>query len=640
VTISSAQDRLILCLATVFLHGANSFFPELRMFIIGAGLVSLLLWTTELRDKQLLVATAILGFAPMLGWFRAINQMIDVVMLFSSIALSHSVVDLLKRKSTLNYSILPALASGAFTIFWWKPLTEAPNNLLLARLLSGWDHVGHFYLFVSSKVHHEFATMISSEITNATVYGQRYPAGIHMSWAQWWRDLGPSLENQPSLALQQYFLSVVMTVGICLALIVVSISRIAERKWLQILAASGSALLFLALICFGHLSMTIWSGFPNFIVAITGTTIAGSIALKPSKSPWITLLIIAGASAMTTYNWYPLLLPVGPIVLYALWKAAKELSKKARGVFFALSFFLGLGIATPVLLTLSFGAKHLSIPGGINSLPANVVVLFLLAGLAIGLFQLSHEFSFRGLLVASPLLIAFVFQACVTIPIRLTSGSYPYYPQKIAYGMVFTVLGAGMMLCIRLIDSKYKEDWNRKFVLLSTAFLLSCTALTQVTGYVGPDWRVAAPGGTLPGVFAADQIANNSVSKYRISNLLISLETSTSNASAQDRDCLILNDTEMQEYDPVLVNYWVGTLTWSFTEEHLIRSQGLAPMRTGQSDPIVNAKVLNNLLSMNTDCPAVTRPVAEQLIKLNPEWAALTWVIESDGHITKYAETK
>lgn len=459
-----------------------------------------------------------------------------------------------------------------------------------------------------------------------------------MSWAQWWRDLGQVVQQEPSLALRQYFTSVVLTVALCSVLVVLSIVRISTTKWLRGVWSIGVTLVFVAYICFGHLSMAIWSGFPNFIVAITGVIIIGSQAIKPSSSAWIVLIVFAGAASMVTYNWYPLLFPVAPLAMYALWTSARSLVGRQRIGYWIIVGIFGMLITAPALLTLSFGAKHLSVPGGINNLPPFSIVLCLFAGLAISFFYLAQEVNLRRVVVVSPLILALLLQLGVTLPIRMSSGSYPYYPQKIAFGMVFLVLAVSFMLFLELVDKKCLHSSRKSTSFTCLGFLSVCVMLTQIFGYTGPDWKVLAPSSTAPGLTAKEAVIISASAKERISNLLLELETEVSGSSTEERDCLILNDTEMQEYDPVLINYWVGTLTWSLTEEHLIRAQKLLPLRTGQTDPALNAKVVNELLSSKIDCPVVTRDVAQELVDLDSRWAPRTWVIESDGHIKRFME--
>ena len=459
-----------------------------------------------------------------------------------------------------------------------------------------------------------------------------------MSWAQWWRDMGADLEKHPALALHQYFLSVVLTVAVSTAVIVIAISRVAEKPWVRFLSSTAFSLLSLAFICFGHLSMAIWSGFPNFIVAITGVVIVSSVAIKPSQSVWVTLLLVAGAMAMTTYNWYPLLIPVAPIAAYSLWHESQSLRGAIQRVYFIVGGLLAIVVGLPVVLSLSLGAKHLAIPGGINNLPAQTIVMVLLLGGCLGLIQVSRDFTFKGFVHASPLILAGIFQLTVTIPIRLRDGTYPYYPQKIAYGMVFLVIMFSLITIIQWLDLKWSGDSVRVKIVQGASLLVACAAFSQMFGYVGADWRVVAGGNTAPGIPTRDVIIGNAASKHRISTILLGVEEVMSDESLSHRDCLVLDDTEMQEYDPVLINYWVGTLTWSLTEEHLVRAQGLIPIRTGQVDPLLNARVLNKLLSTSIDCPVVTRPVASALVNLNPQWAGKIWAIESDGHVAKFGK--
>lgn len=632
-----ARESFTLIISTIVFYSLVELVPTFRVFVIGLALISVFISARESSDKALLFAVAVLGVAPCLGWIGTLNSAIDVVALISAATISFTVFHSARRKTKFNPHLIPAAMAGAATYLWWRVVLNGSKSDLLARLIGGWDHFGHFYLFISAKIHHKFVVLLPDNIPNSKLFNKKYPAGIHMSWAQWWQDMGTDLLRLPSKALNQYLLSVVITVALCVALVAIAVARVADRRWTQTLFATAASVLFTAFICFGHLSMAIWSGFPNFIVAITGVVIVVSISIKPSHSAWISLLLIAGASAMTTYNWYPLLVPVAPIAIYSLVKVSSSLETNARYLYFATSVFFGYVIALPIFQALSLGAKHLTLPGGINNLPANTVVMILSFGMCFALFRISRDFSFFGVMNASPLFIPGLFQLLVTIPIRLRDGTYPYYPQKIAYGMVFIVLVAICMTIVQWFEIQGQEKSRRLKFTQSTAVLIATFAFSQTFGYVGIDWKIAAPGNSAPGIQARELMIPNSESKHRIATILLGIEEAVQEESLISRDCLILDDTEMQDYDPVLVNYWVGTLTGTLTEEHIKRSQEIIPIRTGISDPIPNAKVLDELLNPSVDCPVVTRPVAQSLIELNPEWTNRIWTIESDGHVTNFA---
>jgi hypothetical protein len=627
-----------IAVAAVILSLTVEIVPEIRGLIICGALLFLLINRCESGEKALLFSVAVLGLSPLVGWIGTVNASIDVVVILSAVTISHSAMNLVQHKKFFNLSVLPAALAGVVTYFWWRPILAGQRVDLLARLMGGWDHFGHYYLFISAKVYNSFVSTMQDSLPNTTLYGRKYPAGIHMSWAQWWRDMDRDVLHQPSVALHQYFQSVVITVAICTILIVISVSRVVENYRSQILVSIGFSVLFVPLIGFGHLSMAIWSGFPNFIVGITGVIIIGSIAMRPSESVWMNLFVIAGASAMASYNWYPLLVPIVPFALFTLWKQFCRLEKKDKSFFFVVMSILGVFVAIPVIQSLSFGAKHLAVPGGINNLPAQGIVMLLLFGSALGLIQISRNSSWQGVMKASPLLLTGAFQLLVTVPIRLNDGTYPYYPQKIAYGMVFIVIAVSCMTIIQSLERHWNREALKTKLIQGTAFLIICAALSQQFGYVGVDWQVLAPGNTAPGLQVRNQLTLAAKSKHRISSILLGLEQATGRTPQVTRDCLVLDDTEMQEYDPVLVNYWVGTLTWSLTEEHLVRSQQLVPIRTGQADAKINADVINKIMRPSVDCPVVTLPVARALIELNPRWTERTWVIESDGNITKLIE--
>ena len=126
--------------------------------------------------------------------------------------------------------------------------------------------------------------------------------------------------------------------------------------------------------------------------------------------------------------------------------------------------------------------------------------------------------------------------------------------------------------------------------------------------------------------------------RIRTTNLLMSLSEAVLLQDKRPQDCFVFDDIDMQEYDPVLINYWVGVLTWTLTDEQIEKSQRLIPLRTGVPDVKINADVLAKLVEPGIDCPIVSSKLADALITKDERWYSTLWVIKADGNIIKYSD--
>jgi hypothetical protein len=616
---------------------AASVVPSIRVFVIAAGVISLVISGRKNSEKPLLFAVLLFGFAPTLGWLGQLNRNLDVVVLASAFAISTAMVNLCRRQTRFQFWLIPPAISGCFTYFWWSPITRGTQQEILSRLLTAWDHFGHFYLYVSATVNSKFIALLPNTIAETTVYNKRYPAGIHMAWSQWWRQDGSTLSVSPSLGLQMYSRSVVLTVAVCTVLMILSIARIASRKRTKIIVTTVSSIMMTSIGVFGPLSLGIWSGFPNFVAAVTGVVIVGSVALRPTSSPWSTLLILAGGALMCSYNWFPIIAPVMLIAVTSLLLQMTKLYRKEKYLFVGAAFVLGILILLPVVNSLSLGAKHLVVDGGIQPLRPDLILLVFLFGIIIGCHHLRRHSDLHGILRASPLFLAPLFQIAVTVPIRIQKGTYPYYPQKLAYGMVFVVLAtAAIILVENFVDT---EEFEEKRLRLSGAIGIIGVAIfgTQLFGYVGPDWAVLAPQATATGLANHHSTVVSTDVNHSLALTLLNLNRSTSEISDKEKDCLLLLEERAPRYEIVLANYWVGSLNGTLTEEHLLRSQRLVPILTDANFRTLTAELIDKYLEPEKDCPVIPQGLSDELIARNEKWRDWVWTIESDGRILKYS---
>jgi hypothetical protein len=474
-----------------------------------------------------------------------------------------------------------------------------------------------------------------------TAYDRQYPAGIQMNWSQWWPQSSAIAESHPVDLLGHYIVLVILSAGMASLLIYLSIVRIFDTARVRFVIGIAVSIAVYSLMFLGPLSITIWNGFPNFSVAISGVVVTCSLLYRPMASKHLQLLVLGAAIGIAAYNWHPLLVPVGLAVATYFLRTARDLVRSARWWYLLQAFITTLLVTLPVVGTFAFGVKHLTVDGGINQLPANMVVTILGLSLAVGIFDLGRRETSLLTSLFSPLLIAPLFQVAVTTYVRLSEQSYPYYVQKIAMGMVFVCLAVFPMRFATGISSLVERQISQRrlsLVLVTMSSALVGLGVSQLFGYIGPDWTKIAPVSTSPGVYAPQSVEAEIPKRLRTTNILVSMSDAILAKGPHRRDCFVFNDIDMQDYDPVLANYWVGVLTWTLTDEHLVESQSLGVFKTGVADVSKNAKFLRNILDPQKDCPIVSRKLALALVENDAKWADVLWVIKDDGHVSKFRE--
>ena len=634
---------LICVVLVIFVWVLDFLLPDIRTTIVLVGIACLFITNgRNVRiDKALTYLVFATGLAPVLGWIPELSRIIDPILVLATLSIAGTLNSLRSRHVSADWSIFAVMVAILLGVKRWWSFTSGTSSEVFARLFSGWDHFGHFYLFLNSIRFNSFVFSAPALIPGMTSYDRHYPAGIQMNWAQWWpQDIGLA-ENHPVDLLPQYVAVVILTAAVSALLISISIIRLFNNLRTQIIIGISVALSVYLLVFAGPLSITIWNGFPNFLIAISGVVVVASVLYRPLNTRGLQLAVLFAGVCITTYNWYPLLVPVGLAIGTYLVKNARELHGGSRWAYLGSAFALAVIAALPIFGTFAFGVTHLTVDGGITQLPPNIIVFVLGISFAIGVYDLLHQTTHQISPVISPLLLAPAFQVVVTTYVRLSEQSYPYYVQKIAIGMVIVCLTVLLMRFAEKISAVIQAlalERTLNWVPLTILALAASFSVSQIFGYIGPDWKILAPTSTSSGLYAPQSVEASIPARLRTTNILISMSNQILAAGPQKRDCFVFSDIDMQDYDPVLTNYWVGVLTWTLTEEHLVQSQGLIPLKTGITDVPKNAGVLETLLSPEKDCPIVSRKLAVELTKRDAKWADVLWVIEDDGHVSKFRE--
>ena len=363
--------------------------------------------------------------------------------------------------------------------------------------------------------------------------------------------------------------------------------------------------------------------------------VLASVGQQPIVGRIPQLIVVSGAILIIAYNWHPLLIPVAGLVLLHVVSTLVGSGRQLRAATLAWFFATGVASLAPIVLTFRFGVDHLALDGGFPSPNPNSVVMTLAAGFTIKamVWNTSERRSWIQLLL-SPAVLGLVAALGMTVAIRLGPGGYPYYQKKIVYGICMIALFDVFMSVLRRVDAEPTTGFTNGQMLIRTAQLMfGALALTQLFGYAGPDWTNFAPTSAVPGLSMPRAI------KYDIERLgrpavsLLSIESQFRTAPERTRSCVVLADLDHQDYDPILTNYWVGSMLGVVSEEHISRAQKLAVWLTQTLDPHENAWTINNTLDIAGDCPAVSEKIREWLIAIDGRWEKRTLVVESDGSL-------
>jgi len=589
----------------------------------------------------LVVAVALIGVTPILGWVHGASGVIDPLALVAGIAIALQISRVTKQ-SRPAWELFPIAGTLGFCLWWWRSFVSDSSQVgAMSRALAGWDHFGHFYLFIMNLRHDGFNMWLSTPKLGTTWYDMKYPSGIHTAWTQWWRLNIADVVAHPTHALYPYLRANLVTFAVVSAVIVLCIARIGRTHVAQFAAGIIAVGAVLGFVVWGPMSMSLWMGFPNFGVAIMGAAIAFSILIRPDARNDMNFVLVAGALCICTYNWYPSAIAVSPVALYFAWTWWRSTTSGRWRVYSGVAVAAAVVVA-PVLMTLTIGVDHIQVDGGIDYLSPHLITLAAFGGIAIGLWRFLSRTTLQSFVVASVFILLGSFQLVVAVIVRRNTGHYPYYVQKIGYvtvGVVFmgvVMLLAERMFALQGMTSEAPTSLRRLMGAKNVAgALLVGLALTQVFGYVGPDWSTVAPNGTLFGARSVNELSHQALTLRGEATYLVSLSNAAASEPFDMRDCLTLIDPSLDPPALQLANSWVGVLTWSLTEQRIIRFTGDRLLIHVTADSVQMAKNFRKYRKPNTTCPVVFGDVASQLQGLGPHWAKDVWVISPDGSVAR-----
>jgi hypothetical protein len=632
----------VLILAGLVLRVLGGMSTQIRRDMIVLGILSLVIGGRggARRDKAIIFITMAMGLGPMLGWIYGLGNLVDPLLCLAVVSVLLTVDDIIQNTVKFHWELTPVMVLAGFTWRYWLPWSNLGGTVArLARLLWGWDHFGHFYLFMVGVRYDGFLARIKPPSIGGVWYDKNYPGGIQLAWAQWWRLNKHDAILHPLRYVPQYAHSVIVNMVLVAVLMVLAVVRVVRTPRIRILAGtlvSGFVLGFLVL---GHLAVIVWEGFPNFGAAIAGGAVALSFAYKPLTNKWINTVVMISGFAVCAYNWYPVAVPVAAIAAWLLIDYIRTSQGRDRWLMVALLGVSGILLALPVLQTFEFGVSHLETPGGIIAPPANYMLFMLMLSFGVALWMLGENFSWALVRKLSPLLIAPAFQMLVMAALRISTGKYPYYAQKMSY---FTVAFSILTLFLLGADWANERKWPEvkflgrgfgKYLYQFGVVAFLALGIAQQTGYVGIDSTLFAGSSMAYGKFARNGVITKGPYYERTARTLINLEKAADGAPLKDLTCLVFLDTMNHTYSPVLMSYWSAVVTWSVTDARISRAESL-PFLWHAYPKMTTAQRFNKELDPSKDCPVTSKYIANKMEKLNPAWKGRIWRIDEDGVVT------
>lgn len=580
-------------------------------------------------DRLLVVAAAIFGFLPVLGWIHKADAIGPIEMVISIWFTSSCIRLVARRDWRPRITLLPAVFSAGLTYWWWRPVSIGTPAAVLSRILTQWDNSTHFLFFYTNLVNRQYLIRTTAlEGVHKTI-GRDYPSGIHYVWSLFATSHRTLLTANPSRAVPVFAHSVTLTLAVSVGITTVAIARIAPARRQKLIFGIIATGVSIGLISFGPLSQTVSSGFANLPAVVIGALVVVSLGIKPLQNKWLQLIAISGGTFSVLYNWYPVVLFLIPLLVATLVKVVRSERWYVTSGLVLLVICAG---GLPVLQTFTLGISHLAVGGGINSFPKELGLVILLSAFTFGIYLSASK---RYVMTGITLMLPFALNLALAICLRIATGEYPYYFEKF---FLITSVITGLLLVIAILSlqvSSDKEIDTSTFLNSRASIGIACLlaiCLANVSGYVGPDRTVFAKDSLATGVTSRNEIVSRSWNYEPTMNLLLRTADELSSEPLTKKSCYTLfipdrigakGDGEQLPWKELLVNVWFHGLTNSYTIEAYNNSYS-APQVTpflANEDGLVVA--IDASFPKDTVCPVSSSKVSSGLKRLNPRWRTL-----------------
>lgn len=600
-----SEAVLVLVLSnTISIFGATA-----RYLTLASGFFCLFYIAAWRRNLEVPLCLLLLqvGLGPLLGWIPYGTIVVDVPLIAAIVAIKlswknqYSLTEI-DRRSLGLILILPIIVIGLY----WRAYLGGNSDLILAQLISGWDHSVHFWIFWSNQVFGTYAPLVNLDhFSGLHIVGRTYPSGMHFFLGQLFRST--TTQEQATLnQIVEYSRGVVLVQIISYSLILLAIARLIQGVR-AIWFVFATSLFCTYLMTVGLLGIGVSNGYPNFILAIAASATAVSLAIRRCNTQVVQNVSIWSALLIVAYNWYPLMLPILPVLLISLYEKNQQFRLKRSEVIFGL---LGsASILAPVAQTISLGRDHVEDPIQLGMLSTSSAVFMAVVVIAASLIgTLTRTSTSPDKLVAFSCASGLAVIAFISY-LEYQTGGYPYYAEKFSIGVLMVV---AFVFPMWFINNNYQIN-NGGLAFVKAQLLTLCTLVFLVTliGSFKLDFTPSSPG--YVGRNRALEVTESEIVAAR---LLIAATKVIPLRELRETPCFyfplvagtesIFDDIRSNQ---ILLAYWANALSGTFTEDALEKSLKLPSL------------INQNEIDPESDCPIMLNIDAKKVSRTNAKLA-------------------
>ena len=628
------KKRILLFVSTLFSYLAFRVIVEVGnvnpiYLLIGVLILDQFLSPEDAIDRILVVTASLFGLLPVLGWFHKAD-VISPIEIVAAIWFVSGCINATSRKNFKPTNTLLPVAIGVSSMYlWWRPISDGSPTAVLSRILPGWDNSSHFNFFFSNLINRQYLIRIHQIGGDFRLVGHEYPTGIHYLWSLFFSHERALLLNSPSRAVPVYAISVTITLVVAVGIGAIAIARLGSNSYQKLVLGFVGTGLSIGLIGIGPLSQTIPAGFANMPAVVVGLLLVLSVGVKPISNKWMNLIALTGGTLSVLYNWYPMVVLLIPILIYAVVKFIRE-----ERWFVSLGLISAIAVSgiLPIAQSLSLGISHLSEPGGITPFPIGIGLIIIFSSCGCGVYLLLVS---RKYLEGFTLVIPTIFLVVLGTYIRMTTNEYPYYFQKaFLIGSVTTSFAVVMVLSIHLVftSNASPQHGRKQSTAIVLCAILIALALVNITGYAGPDREKFAKDAIALGVKSRNDLVHQSWQFQPSVDILLKTAEKVSQEPLDIKSCYTLfipdrlgaiGEAMPTGWKDLLINVWFHGLTNSYTVEAFNNSYAIPMASSALSNEEHLPVVIDSAYPLETVCPVSSSRVIAKLRGFNAKWRTL-----------------
>ena len=548
----------------------------------------------RLSDRFILFFAIGFGWMTLLGWIPRLEAHVDVPGILLAVAFGAAAANQFHNRR-LRFSLrqwplateVAAIAIGTGATLWFAvPLLRLNLSGRLNALFPGWDNSSFFDLFRQILLHGGFSSI-------------RFPGpgeGLPQSLALLVRLWSPHPPTATPWVLNAYVAALLVTFGAIVTLGCMSVARLCGRDvWVALPAMAAVVQIFVV----GRL--WILNGYPTFDLPIAAATAAVLLSWRPSLSPRLQFLTVAGLTLVAAYTWYPIIVLCAPALIAAALRLIKASSRRSLST----CALAGAGIALVAPLvhfgnethkfSLSYAAHGSDYAATFTPGTPWVLVGLSIAGLL--LFVTVRRFRDEDgglglLLLAAPAVLGALGVLFLVASEYSVSNRVSYYGHKFATGVYGMCL---VVLITALVTSFATSKLRRRLPTVAVAALacLASIALLEIDGYVGP---FANPNAIYPtqaksGFQSHEVIDAPPVDSGEADELIASAQWARDRPTMGTRWAFVYPDGSL---DCVQADEWFFGLSGEFSVTGRYGEWNELPCVTGAGDAVTAAYVVSH----------------------------------------------